>query len=94
MNFILSDRQRFFEFFRVKYKLFHQSNVFFRDVHFAVYYYSLSLGKKLGYTEAEVIAREFTSKMEEEKIFKKTSLHGWTVNMPEYATSAQAQQAG
>lgn len=88
MDITGSDRKQFFEFFKVKYKLFHHSNVFFRDIHFAVYYFAKSLGKKLGYTEAEVIARQFSSQMEEEKIFKKTSPHGWTVNLPEYSTTA------
>lgn len=83
---ILSQNREFLHFLRGRVPVFHLSNVFFRDVHYAVIAYAAANGQRVGYTEAESIARDLAAKLENEKVFVAMDGQTWTVHDPAFKT--------
>jgi len=77
--------KEFLAFLKTKFSLIHNSNFFFRDLHYGVMAYLASRGKHAGYTRSERIAREIAGGLEREGIFKKIDHQSWCVNYPEFA---------
>jgi len=67
----------FFQFMEHKYYLYHNSNVFLRDIQYAVRYYFEEKQQNLSYTEGEEIAIEFASLLEKDGSLKKLSPNTW-----------------
>ena len=55
-------------FLKTKFPLIHNSNFFFRDLHYGVMAYLASRGRHAGYIRAERIAREIAERLEREGI--------------------------
>jgi hypothetical protein len=82
---ITSNTPEFLKFLKTRFTLIHQSNVFFRDLHYGVIAYLESKGKKVRYTIGEQIAIEVASDLEKKGIFKKIDHQSWLLNYPEFA---------
>jgi len=97
LTFVLDNDKAVLTFLKSRFPLFHQSNFFFRDVQFGIQEMLDRKGMKVGYTEAEAIAKEFVGKMEKEKIFTLVDRQTWVVNYPAFrkpAVKAPAKPAG
>ncbi len=77
--------REFLVFLKSKFSLIHNSNFFFRDLHYGVMAYLASQGVHAGYTRSERMARELADGLEREGIFKKIDHQSWCVNYPEFA---------
>ena len=84
LTYILENYKDVLTFLRSKFPLYHQSNFFFRDVQYGIQSLLERKGMKTGYTDAEMIAREFVQKLEKERIFLPVDRQTWVVNYPEY----------
>jgi len=84
---LITDTGDFLGFLRTKFKfgLIHNSNFFFRDLHYGVMAYLASKGRHAGYTRSEKIARELAADLERAGILKKIDYQSWCVNYPEFA---------
>jgi hypothetical protein len=81
----ISGREKdFLLFSKGKFALFHLSNVFFRDIHYGVWEYLERQGIKLRYEEAEKVAREIVTMLEEKDILKRLNARTWLLNYPEF----------
>ena len=69
-----------------RFKVFHQSNIFFRDIQFGIQAMVRDQGIKVSYVEAERLAREFVERMEQEKIFVGIDRQTWTLRYAEFKT--------
>ena len=74
------------QFLKARYPLFHQSNIFFRDVHYGVREYLEKKGMKVGYGAAEGIAREFIRDLEGQGVLIPIDRQTWTLNYPDFRT--------
>ena len=77
---LTANRTIFFSFMKEKYNVFYNSNIFFRDIQYAIKSYFEKKNKKINYSDAEKIAREFIVKMENDKQLIKMSNNAWKVN--------------
>jgi len=90
---LIANKKIFFRFMREKYRLFYNSNIFFRDLQYAIISYYLTKDKRLKYSEAEKITEELIKLLENEGELKKMSDNAWKVNFSlDYAVIQTEQQ--
>ena len=82
---IVRNLSGFLQFLRSKFTIIHNSNFFFRDLHYGVMAYLADLGTRKGYSESEKIAREVAGALETAGYFTKIDYQSWCVNYPEFA---------
>ncbi len=82
-----SEQQVFLSYLRAKFPVFHNSNFFFRDLHYGIKGYFEKKGKKISYSDSQQIAEEYAKLLEEQGIFVKTSDKTWKVEFPEFITT-------
>jgi hypothetical protein len=81
---ILSNQDAVLAFLKSKFKLYHQSNVFFRDLHYGVWEFLGQHGFSLPYGKSEDIAREVITSLEEKKILRRLDGQTWLLNYPQF----------
>ncbi len=83
-DFVREHSREVLQFLKERYPFFHQSNVFFRDMHYGVREYLEQKGMKVGYGAAEGVARDFVTELEGQKILVPVDRQTWTLNYPEF----------
>jgi len=83
---VLTNQKDVLGYLKSRFPIYHLSNVFFRDIQYGIRMYFKEKGVKLGYTEAEKIARRYVEEMERAKIFKPVDKQSWVVDYPEFRT--------
>lgn len=86
---ITSQSDLFLEFFKANYKLFHNSNVFRKDVYYAVKRYLEIKNINCGFTELEYITDAVVSDFKNKGIFIELTPITWRLINETYLTSAQ-----
>jgi hypothetical protein len=86
LDHILSHSGEFLQFLRGRVPVFHLSNVFFRDIHFAVMAFAAVRGLTLDYTRAEEVTRQLIDKLVKEKVLIFIDRQTWTVQSEEFRT--------
>lgn len=79
-NELLNEKEIFFKYMGEKYKVFFNSNIFLRDIQYAVRSYFENRGINLKYPEAEKYALELTDYMEKSNELTPVSNGTWKVN--------------
>lgn len=91
-NLIIRNQKEFLNHLRSKFHLYHNSNVFYRDLHYGVMEYLQRENIKHGYTETEAITSYLINDFIEKGIFRQIDSRTWMVNYPEFkkiSTKAQ-----
>ncbi len=81
---IINNQVEFLHFLKAKFPLYHLSNFFFRDLHYGVISFFEHRNLKIGYGDAEHVAREVAQHFEKQNIFKKVNQQGWVLQYPEF----------
>ena len=81
---LLSNQDELFTFLKLKFKLYHLSNVFFRDLHYGVWEFLEHHGVTLHYGQSEDITREVVIMLEKKYILKKIDDRTWLLNYPQF----------
>ncbi len=84
-QFILGNQVEFLRFMRSRSPLFHLSNLFFRDLHYAVLEFLMTKKITVRHTEAEQIAREIGLQFEKKNILKKLNANTWMLMYAEFS---------
>lgn len=85
-EYIVNNNSEFLKFLKSKFPLYHDSNVFLRDVHYGVMsYVEERLKKKLRYLEAEQLTLDVAEEFEKQGIFKKVDSKTWLLKYLEFA---------
>jgi hypothetical protein len=84
-QYIIGNQVEFMNFMKTRAQLIHLSNVFFRDLHFAVMEFLKKKNVQLGQTEGEQVAREVALHFEKKNIFKRLNMQTWMLNYSDYA---------
>jgi hypothetical protein len=77
---LYSNKVMFFNFMKEKYRIYQNSNIFFRDIQYAIKSYYEKKEQRIKYAFAEKLAHEFLNKLENEGQIKKISENAWKVN--------------
>ncbi len=83
-EYILNNDKEVLEFLKARFPLYHLSNFFFRDVQYGIQMFLAAKKMKVGYADAETIARAFVDKLEQLKIFTPIDRQSWVVNYPAF----------
>jgi hypothetical protein len=82
-----SEQQIFLNYLKAKFPIFHNSNFFFRDLHFGIKSYFEKKGIDLSYSVSEQIAKKYSEHLEAERFFIKITDNTWRVEFPEFVTT-------
>ncbi|MCL4547229.1 MAG: hypothetical protein M1495_01525 [Bacteroidetes bacterium] len=77
---LLANREVFFNFMKEKYPLFYNSNIFFRDIQYAIISYYQKKDTNIKRQAAEIIAKNFVTELEKSGELKRMSNNSWKVN--------------
>ncbi len=85
---ILQDNwEEFLNFMKQRYPLYHLSNVFIRDIEYAIIDYFLNKGRKISFAEAEYLAQKLSDFLAQNGIFKPVKNEYnkvWTLSYPKF----------
>jgi hypothetical protein len=83
---MLKDHASVLKDLKARVAVYHQSNIFFRDIQYGIQAMLREQGIRVRYTEAERLAREFVERMEQENIFVAIDRQTWALRYPEFKT--------
>lgn len=83
---LVHNQNQFLMFLKTKFPLFHNSNIFLRDIQFGIKNYFANKRIILSYSDSEKLALLFAEKLTAEEIFKKVSDNCWKLNNLSYVT--------
>jgi hypothetical protein len=86
LDHILSHSGEFLDFLRGRVPVFHLSNIFFRDIHYAIMAFAALHGLSLDYTRAEDVAGQVIEKLENDKVIVRIDRQTWVVHKEEFRT--------
>jgi len=89
-QYIIGNQVAFLQFMRTRTPMYHLSNIFLRDLHFAIIEFLRLKGIHIRNTEAEQIAKEVAGNFEKKNLLKKVNTQTWTLLYPDFA----AKKAG
>lgn len=84
---LISEQEMFLNYLKAKFPMFHNSNFFFRDLHYGIKSYFDKKGNELSYTESEELAKKYADHLEKKNIFVKVIDNTWRLNFPEFVTT-------
>lgn len=87
-----SNKEIFFNFMKEKYPVFYNSNIFERDLQYAIKQYFEKKDIGITYPEAEKLMNEFSSFLEEKGELLKLNANSWRVNFFKPETSEAEKQ--
>jgi hypothetical protein len=90
---VLEHRSEVLTFLKSRFPLFHQSNIFFRDIQYGIQLFLERKGIKAGYPQSELIAHEFVSTLEREGVLVAIDRQSWALNYPEFRTPSSKPAA-
>ena len=80
LSLLNKEREIFFKYMHAKYPVYYNSNIFLRDLQYAVRRFFETKSKNLSYTQAEKIALEFAKILEDEGDLFRLDANSWRVN--------------
>lgn len=85
LDFIVNNLEEYLTFIKSKFVFIHNSNFFFRDLHYATKMFLEVHLIKTSYRKAEIAAKEISLILEQQKIFKTIDHQSWMLNYPKFA---------
>ena len=79
-NELLSQKDIFLNFMKEKYPVHNNSNIFLRDIQYAVKSFLEKKNKKVKFAETAKITEVFIEQLSEKGILKKISANSWKLN--------------
>lgn len=79
LKVLIDNKTTFFGYMRERYPLFTHSNIFFRDIEYAIKYFFENRDIKLKYKQIEKITADFIKHLEDNKDMRKLSGNSWQV---------------
>jgi hypothetical protein len=85
-NILKDDYIVFLNYLKSSFPTFHNSNLFFRDFHYAIKHFLEIKDMKVNYADSEQLAKEFSEFLENKGILVKVNDQGWKLNYSDFAT--------
>ncbi|MBT8379858.1 MAG: hypothetical protein KJN64_11550 [Ignavibacteria bacterium] len=87
LEMLKSSDSSLLEFLKAKFPVFHNSNIFFRDIQYGIRSYLEKKEIKISYQDAEKLAKEMIKLFEEQGLFISINSQSWKVHYPEFVTA-------
>jgi hypothetical protein len=81
---LIENKEELLRYLKSRAHMYHLSNVFFRDFHYATLSFAESKGQKISYGDAEKLAAVFIATLEKSGILKPVKPGSWMLNYPEF----------
>ncbi|MBS4028452.1 MAG: hypothetical protein KGZ58_07425 [Ignavibacteriales bacterium] len=81
---ITNNTTEYLKFLKSKFKIYHLSNIFFRDMHYGTMEYLTKRGIKITYLDAETVTQEVTTHLETNGVLKRLDKQTFLLNYPEF----------
>jgi hypothetical protein len=81
---ITNNTTEYLKFLKSKFKIYHLSNMFFRDMHYGTMEYLTKKGIKLTYLDAEEVTNEVAKHLENNGVLKRMDKQTFLLNYPEF----------
>ena len=75
-----NNKEIFFNFMKEKYPIFFNSNIFARDIQYAIKSFFEKKDIRIAYPEAESLMEKFSKHLEETGDLEKLTINSWRVN--------------
>ena len=91
---IVGKERELFTFMKATgYPVFHQSNIFLRDVQYGIRdYYRVNFKTDIGSRKADAWAKEFIDSLESKGLLKRSVHNTWILQMPEFLNPPKAEE--
>ncbi|MBU2445544.1 MAG: hypothetical protein KJ666_08235 [Bacteroidetes bacterium] len=86
-TFLAENQTSLMNYLKSRYRMYHRSNVFYRDIQFGIRYFLGSKKIKVSYTESELLANEIINLLEGESTLLRVGNMSWVLNYPSFITS-------
>jgi hypothetical protein len=83
---LLQNKEDVLQYLKGRFPMFHQSNVFFRDIQYGIQLLLKEQGSDVNYASAERHARDFTSALEKDGVLVPVDPQTWVLNYPPFKT--------
>ena len=80
LDILKNEREIFLNYMKAKYPLHYNSNIFLRDLQYAVRRFFENKNIVLSYTKAEILAMEFAALLESDNDLLRLDANTWRVN--------------
>ncbi len=80
LEMLKNDQEIFFNFMKEKYPIFYNSNIFARDIQYAIKQYFEKKDIKITYPQAEELMNEFSKYLEAKDDLLRLNVNSWRVN--------------
>lgn len=87
-NLVFSEQSTILNFFKSRFPLFHNSNIFFRDMQFTINAFFELKSIFIGYSLCEQITKDFFAHLEKQNMAVPVSTNAWKINNELYKTGA------
>lgn len=77
---LLENQEKFFKFMREKYPIFYNSNIFLRDLQYAIRTYFERKDDFISYPQAEELMMKFSNELENKDDLFRLNTNTWKVN--------------
>ena len=81
---LIENKEELLCYLKSRAHVYHLSNVFFRDFHYAILSFAESKGQKISYGDAEKLATAFIAALEKSRVLKPVKPGSWMLNYPEF----------
>jgi hypothetical protein len=92
-EYLLEHNREFLAFLKTRVPVFHLSNIFFRDLHYAAMAFLEKDHITVRYTEAEALTRSLIEIYVQEKVLGVVDHQTWVVQYPEFRTPVRKKVA-
>ena len=82
--YVVNSEKEILAFLKSQYPLYHMSNIFFRDIQYGIQTMFERKDVKIGYADAEKIAKAFVAQLERKKILVKIDGQSWVLHYPDF----------
>lgn len=82
VKIFVEKQKEFLSFLKTRYNIFHESNVFFRDLHYGVMGFLQMNGLRSRYSSAEELTRKVIATYESVNVLVRIDERSWMVNYP------------
>jgi hypothetical protein len=89
---VVPDKDDFLHFLKSRFHLYHQSNVFFRDLQYGLIAYCEAGKKKISYGSADALAAELAETLAVSGILRQVSPGTWVLNYPAFRKPPAKQE--
>lgn len=94
LEYVINNKTEVLHFLKSRYPLYHNSNLFLRDVQFGLILFFQKKRRKVRNRDAEKIARGFLEHLQKANVVHQLDRQTWWLSLPEFQLNPVSKPAG